>query len=294
MGIWQWLFGRSKENEREEFSLPPAAPALPPSVPALPPSAPELTAPAPPPQPSPPRFGVDEAMALMRALPLDDDSDLVLRVVRKTLQSTGVSVEELVASARKREIAHEETLANDRDSIAQLERDIAARKAHIEEVVAQLKETESLRKRLQEAMENESKVGVLIPPHEMMRLQAEAAAAASRPPPSTNPSPPVVETTEVEGGKGALGSQPSVVAAPKASAPIAPPLKTSKPPKPPPVLPSRSVNPPDSARTAPNIDQEIATDPESLAGEGPPSEPTLKVALDASSVKSEPSKAPVE
>jgi hypothetical protein len=252
MRIWEWLFGSTKQ-------FPPAP------IQSVAPPAP---APAPPPQPPapppPPQFGIEQAMALMRALPLDEDPDLVLKVVRKTLRSTGVSVEELVASTRKREMDLTDSITRDHDAIAQLERDIVARKAHIEELVAQREETESLRKRLQEAIENESKVGIL-PPDEMMRLQMEAAVAAAEPAKSAFPKP----------------------TAPK---PSTPPLKKSTIPKPPPALPSRSVKPPPSS--TPSAGVASAKEPISLDAvaleldEGPPSEPTVKVALDIDASKS--------
>jgi hypothetical protein len=262
MRIWEWLFGSTKQ-----FSPAPIRSVAPPAPAPAPPPA------EPPPPPPPPQFGIEQAMALMRALPLDEDPDLVLKVVRKTLRSTGISVEELVASTRKREIDLTDAITSDHESINQLERDIAARRAHIEQLVGQREETESLRKRLQEAIENESKVGMLMPPEEMMRLQAEAAA--SRPPPaSSNPIP-------------APESSPFKSAVPKATPPkvSAPPLKKSTIPKPPPALPSKSVKPPPTSSSK----EPISLDSVALEEEdkGPPSEPTVKVALD---VTKEPAK----
>jgi hypothetical protein len=259
MRFWEWLFGSIKQFPPAEVGPVARAPE---PAPAPPPP------PEPPPPPPAPQFGIEQAMALMRALPLDEDPDLVLKVVRKTLRSTGISVEELVASTRKREIDLSDGITSDHDAIAQLERDIVARRAHIEELVAQREEAESLRKRLQEAIENESKVGMIMPPEEMMRLQAEAAAASTpEPPPKSalpKPTPPKVS--------------------------VAPPLKKSTVPKPPPALPSRSVKPPPT--TTPSSGVASSKEPISLDAvalepdEGPPSEPTVKVAVDVMKEKS--------
>ncbi len=243
MSIWDWLLNSLSGTKDSRDSAIPAAPF---SAPALPQPAPK----PPPPEPPPPHYGIDEAMALMRALPLDEEPELVLRVVRKTLRSTGVSVEELVASARKREIALTENIADDRKAIARLEGEIADRKAHIEEVVARLEETEGVRKRLQEAMESESKVGALLPPHELLQLQSEHAAAASRPPP------------------------PKPSAAPPVPRVLPPPLKKSLPPRPPAAPKIGSL---------PAKKEPVALDSDALesASEShPPSEPTLKVEVD--------------
>jgi hypothetical protein len=221
-------------------------------------------------------------MALMRALPLDQDPELVLRVVRKTLRSTGVSVEELVAGARKREISLADAIEDDRTTIAKLEREIEARKTHIDEVLGELEETEAVRKRLQEAIESESQVGALMPLEEMMRLQAEHAAQASQAPPNIQTSQP-----------SQTPPKPSAAPAPKAVT-FPPPLKKSVAPLKPPLLPSRPAKPPEtSSTTPPNVAVPVAAKPPATratsallesetvddltGGEGPPSEPTLRV-----------------
>jgi pilus assembly protein FimV len=176
-------------------------------------------------------YSIDSAIALMRALPMDEDPELVLRVVRKTLRSTGVSVEDIVASAQVRENALAASMADDRATIERLEREIVALRKNIDGSTAQLRETRSVRERLQDAITSESKVGMLLPPDEMARLQAEAAA---RRPPSASakketPSAPTPHAPPV----------PKPSAPPLPSKPGAPPpLKRSIAPKGPVALPS--------------------------------------------------------
>lgn len=153
--------------------------------------------PAPPP---PPAFGIDKAIVLMRALPLDDDPDLVLRVVRKTLRSTGVSVEEIIDSAKKREQELVSSNEADRASITRLEGEIAELRSRIDRVTKQLAETTDVRKRLQEAVQSESKIGPLVmpvgpaAPEPPAPLPLSAAPKPSAPPPPKKPTaPPLVK-----------------------------------------------------------------------------------------------------
>jgi hypothetical protein len=289
MGFWKWIFGGS-----EQIGAPPlplAVELVPPRLPAAPPLQPVMEQPVIAPKPAPPHFGIDAAIALMRALPMDEDPELVLRVVRKTLRSTGISVEELIDTAEKREGDLLGSIAEDRRTIEQLERDIADRRTHIETLAKQLAETTSVRERLQEAVQTESKVGMLLPPDEMARLQAERVAneAAARPDAPIPPPP---------------GAAPSGVFPPS----VAPrPLKTSAPPTPkssaaPPRVKSMTPQPPRVAAThppkvatsrpapAPNGEEAAVATPVTpnvdallVADDPQPSEPTIRKAIDVSS-----------
>jgi hypothetical protein len=190
MGFWDWLFGKGDDAALADQHTARA-------VPALPPSSRDVTAEAPPPPADPPKpkapaFGIQQAIALMRKLPLDQEPELVLRVVRKTLQSTGVSLEDVIGGARKREKELAETIAADESAIEKLEREIAERRANIGASTKDLGETRDVRERLQEAAQSESKVGILVPPAEIARIQAEADAkrAAAPPAPKSVPPPP--------------------------------------------------------------------------------------------------------
>lgn len=272
MGFWDWLMGMGKP--KSDPQIPAARPAA--SAPALPPAPP--SDPAPPAAPAVPKFDVEKAIELMRKLPLDDEPELVLRIVRKTLRSTGVSIEELIRSAKARENALAEDMEKDRATIEQLERDIAARKDNIEKSTARLAETRKVRESLQEAVASESKVGILAPPPEVVaRIQAEAAARAKAeaPPPKPEPAKAPEQAKPPEPTKPA---EPAV--APPAVA-VAPPM-ASKPPKPPPPLPSKvpplptkSAKPPATAvpPPAPPIAQPL---PSVAAEEEPEDETTAR------------------
>jgi len=164
MGLLDWLLGRNKDESEavQHISIAPPAP---------------VAAPGRSPEALPPSYGIESAIQLMRTLPIDDDPDLVLRVVRKTLRSTGVSVEQIVLSAQSREKVLSVSIDEDRAALALLERELAELQAKIEQTGAQLVETRSVRERLEDAIENETKIGLDIEPNDLARVRALARAA---------------------------------------------------------------------------------------------------------------------
>jgi hypothetical protein len=144
MGMLDWLWGKREGDESA------------PLIPAIePPNAPPPRVAA---SSAPPAYTIKSAIELMRTLPFDENPELVLRVVRKTLRSTGVSVEEIIDSAKSRESALAASAAKERAAIEQLEQQIAARRTNIEGIDTELGETHGVRERLQQAIEGETKV----------------------------------------------------------------------------------------------------------------------------------------
>lgn len=225
MSFWDWLFGEKKEGylgasvqSAPAFAPPPGPP---PGMQQI-----QLTMPA----AVPTSYGIQRAIELMRDLPIDEDPALVLRVVRKTLRSTGVSLEEIVRTATDREVAVIKGIESDRAAIEQLEIQIATRRSNITRLETDLDETRTVRARIEEALETETHVGVMALPPDVVRARDEAAAAAkSKPPPLPKPGVPAPPASE-----------PSVAKPPSPAGPIAPP-KVGAPivgSKPPPKLPS--------------------------------------------------------
>ena len=218
MGFWDWLW---KKESTDGAGFSASAPFVPP------PSLPRAQPPAVPAPSLPPRYSVENAIELMRTLPFDDDPELVLRVVRKTLRSTGVSVEEVIGSAKSRESALTATADGDRAAIEQLEREIAARRENIARVEADLNETRTVRERLEDAIETETRVGPVVPGEEIARLHAESATAASRKPPPL--APPKVSSPAAP--KTSMPPLPKVGAPSVPKKSFAPKAQTSSPPK---------------------------------------------------------------
>jgi DNA-binding transcriptional MerR regulator len=224
MAFWNWLWGR---NERYELGA------------AEPP-------------PPPPSYGIENAIDLMRGLPVGDDAELVLRVVRKTLRSFGVSIEEIVASATKRETTLGATIAQDRAAIEHLEREIAVRKANIDKASAQLDETRQVRERLQDALQTETKVRPALSQEEIASLQAGAGHAVPGVEPKTASVPaPKIAGAEIVAAATLVRAAPPPL--PKRSGPPAPRKSTAPggPTSPPPGA-SASTAPPKSAGPAPS------------------------------------------
>lgn len=107
---------------------------------------------APKPMPSPksgPRYGIDDAIKLMRTLPVDENVDLVVRVIKKTLESLAVKVPDIIDDAGRRQDALRAKIGEHKSAIAQLEREIDARRFEISRLEDDLAETTTVRERLQ-------------------------------------------------------------------------------------------------------------------------------------------------
>ena len=94
------------------------------------------------------RFGIDDAIQLMRSLPADPNSALVVRVVRVTLGAVNVSVEEIVADAARKEAHIKDSIATIEARIVELEGQLGALRREIAAHQADLKETVNVRERL--------------------------------------------------------------------------------------------------------------------------------------------------
>lgn len=254
MSLWDWLFGGKKYGD---FDAGP--PIAPPAIAPPPPPPPgmqqiQLTAPA----AVPTSYGIQRAIELMRALPVDDDTSLVLRVVRKTLQSTGVSLEEIIRTAKEREAAVVKGIESDRTAIEQLEIQITTRRANITRLEGDLDETREVRARIEEALASETKVGPALSPDDILRIRAEAGH--SKPPPL-----PKVDA-------------PAPTAAIAAAAKKAAPVVASKPP---PKLPSAMTSPSapkrDTTPRAPEPKAEAKIEPKIESKIGGRSEPMSSI-----------------
>jgi len=94
------------------------------------------------------RFGIDDAIQLMRSLPSDPNTSLVVRVVRVTLGAVNVSVEEIVADAMRKESHIKEGIAALESKIVDLEGQLGALRREIAAHQVDLKETINVRERL--------------------------------------------------------------------------------------------------------------------------------------------------
>jgi hypothetical protein len=101
---------------------------------------------------SPPgTYGIEQLMRLMRELP-SGNMELVVRVLKKTLESVSISVPGLIQDAARRESELEEKMSGHRRAIAALEEEIASKKRSIEELEGAYKEVMVVKERLNLAL----------------------------------------------------------------------------------------------------------------------------------------------
>jgi septal ring factor EnvC (AmiA/AmiB activator) len=93
-------------------------------------------------------YGIANVLALLRDLPIDANPDLVMRVVRQTLESNHVRVEDLVAEARTCTRKLEQAIASEHASIVELEREIASKNAAVSKLKSDLAEMRQAGERL--------------------------------------------------------------------------------------------------------------------------------------------------
>lgn len=201
------------EVVRVRASIPPenkvtVTPASPPPLPprASEPSAealvvsavPDPKAPPTPPQASmapplpEPAFGIDEAVVLMRQLP-SRNIDLVMQVVKKTLESLRVDVPKIIEGAAEKEHRIEQRILSLKAEIETLEGKIATHRKEISGLEAEQKEVLQVKERLSLAQKAEQEPSVItgsttanaLPPQISSRPQA--ASVAPRPPVNESP-----------------------------------------------------------------------------------------------------------
>ena len=102
-----------------------------------------------PPPPTPRVYGIGDAIQLMRSLPVDQNVDLVVQVIRATLASMNVRVQDIIEDASRKEQATEAGIASLHGQIAELEHELDARRQEIVGLESDLQETIAVKNRLQ-------------------------------------------------------------------------------------------------------------------------------------------------
>jgi hypothetical protein len=96
-----------------------------------------------------PHYGIDQAIMLMRALPVDQNVELVVQVIKTTLESLQVKVADIIHDADRKTKDLDERMANLRRAIADFEKEIETRRQEIARLEADHSETSSVRQRLE-------------------------------------------------------------------------------------------------------------------------------------------------
>jgi hypothetical protein len=95
------------------------------------------------------RVGIDHAIALIRSLPTDKNVDLVVTVLKTTLESLGIRVTDIVQDAAHRQKDIEGRVAQFKSEITALEKEIDQRAEEIVRLEAAHAETTKVREYLE-------------------------------------------------------------------------------------------------------------------------------------------------
>jgi hypothetical protein len=96
-----------------------------------------------------PSYGIQDAILLMRTLPVDQNVELVVSVIKRTLESLEVGVPELIEDATRRQDDLLHQVAVLEDQIVELERQILLRRDEIVRLKADYAETTMVKERLE-------------------------------------------------------------------------------------------------------------------------------------------------
>jgi hypothetical protein len=95
-----------------------------------------------------PSYGIENAIQLMRALPVDQNVELVVAVIKGTLESLKVKVSDIIEDAVRKEKDLEGRVTNLKQAIQEFEKEIQQRKDEISRLEADHAETSSVKSRL--------------------------------------------------------------------------------------------------------------------------------------------------
>ena len=139
------------------------------------------------------RYGIDDAIKLMRTLPVEENENLVVRVMKTTLESLKVRIGDIIDDAMKRQDVLGKKVADYKAQITSFEREIEARRHEINRLEEELGEVTRVKERLTAA---ETMSVTPNPPHAAVGTGAGHAHPAYRSggappiPPPRKPEPP--------------------------------------------------------------------------------------------------------
>lgn len=93
------------------------------------------------------RYGIDDAVALMRTLP-SENIELVVQVVKHTLESARIDIATIIQDAAAKQERTEARIAVLRNAIEELDREIDTRQAEIAQLESDNRETTRVKERL--------------------------------------------------------------------------------------------------------------------------------------------------
>jgi hypothetical protein len=109
-----------------------------------------------------PGYGIAETTLLMRSLPVDQNVELVVRVVRSTLESMNVQLPDIIEDAEEKEKGLHERMSALNAEIAEFSALIDQRRQEITRLQEELTETTTVRERL--LLAQKPPAGTAVPP----------------------------------------------------------------------------------------------------------------------------------
>ncbi len=107
-------------------------------------------------------YGIDDAIRLMRTLPVDQNPDLIVHVIKNTLESVNVRLPDIVQEASSKQEVIRSRIAELQSEIGQLDQEVTRRRHDITALEADLAETTMVKERLELA--DTSKKSARVPP----------------------------------------------------------------------------------------------------------------------------------
>ena len=135
MGLWsdkpkQKTSGAQAPHEEAHMEPEPAVQAMPTNAPR-------------------PAYGIADAINLMRSLPQDlQTTDIVVQVIKRTLESAKIDVAAIIADATRKEDMIEKRIRELQEQIENYQREIQTRSGEITRLQVDLEETSRVKERL--------------------------------------------------------------------------------------------------------------------------------------------------
>jgi len=142
------LFDKKVKKPGDDFDSPVEQVSLAQAPPAAPMSRPAEARAAAPMDVDHPDYGINKAIELMRMLP-SENVELVVRVVKTTLESTNIKVAAIIKDATRKQGELEGRVGVLKKEISELEAEIATRKKEIAALETDHRETTMVKDRLQ-------------------------------------------------------------------------------------------------------------------------------------------------
>jgi hypothetical protein len=140
-------------------------------------------------------YGIEDTIRLMRGLPVEQNLELVVRVVKSTLESVNVRLSTIIQEATRKQQLIGQQIASLRSEIAGFEAEIAKRRQAIDRLEQDLAETAKVKEHLELA--EAAGTPPPLPPAHALGAGAPSAMAPSAPP-KLPPPPPLRPTARVD------------------------------------------------------------------------------------------------